>query len=192
MQKTQTDRLECGHWLKPRQNVTNVPLLSFSAPRYSVYETGLFESSVNGIWILYSPLLSFLYRHETSPELGSYQTASVFLTNAKQPPKEKKKIEKRKKSGLNILLGKGVGGLTGRASASESQREEGSGRRPFPPALCYASRLTGQSAGEGPFQLPPSSAPEGSLLPGLSSFTLLRMLWSRVRCPYPAALTLPS
>lgn len=88
----------------PRQNVTNVPLLSFSAPRYSVYDTGLFESSVNGIWNLYSPLLSFLYRHETSPELGSSQTASVFLTNAKQPPKEKK-IEKRKKKWPEYSLG---------------------------------------------------------------------------------------
>lgn len=150
MQKTQTDRLECGHWLKPRQNVTNVPLLSFSAPRYSVYDTGLFESSVNGIWILYSPLLSFLYRHETSPELGSSQTASVFLTNAKQPPKEKKNRKKKKKVAWIFSWGKGVGGLTGRTSASESQREEGSGRRPFPPALCYASRLTEDSQRGGP------------------------------------------
>lgn len=191
MQKTQTDRLECGHWLKPRQNVTNVPLLSFSALRYSVYETGLFESSVNGIWILYSPLLSFLYRHETSPELGSSQTASVFLTNAKQPPKEKK-IEKRKKSGLNILLGKGGWRSNGKGKCIREPR--GGGVRPAAisscPVLCFQAHRT--VSGEGPFQLPPSSAPEGSLLPGVSSFTLLRMLWSRVRCPYPAALTLPS
>lgn len=86
----------------------------------------------------------FLYWHETSPELGSSQTASVFLTNAKQPPKEKNR-KKKKKVAWIFSWGKGVGGLTGRASASESQREEGSGRRPFPPALCYASRLTADS-----------------------------------------------
>lgn len=45
--------------------------------------------------------------YKTSPELGGSQTASLFLTNAKQPPIEKRK----RKNGLNILLGKGVGGL---------------------------------------------------------------------------------
>lgn len=143
MQKTQTDRLECGHWLKPRQNVTNVPLLSFSAPRYSVYETGLFESSVNGIWILYSPLLSFLYRHETSPELGSSQTASVFLTNAKQPPKEKKNRKKKKKWPEYSL---GERGWRSNGKGKCIREPKGGGVRPAAisscPVLCFQAHRT--------------------------------------------------
>lgn len=58
---------------------------------------------------------------------------------------KKKNRKKKKKVAWIFSWGKGVGGLTGRASASESQRKEGSGRRPFPPALFYASRLTEDS-----------------------------------------------
>lgn len=77
----------------------------------------------------------------------------------------------------------------GRARAKRRRGQAG-GHFLLPCAMLPGSQRT--VSGEGPFQLPPSSALEGSLLPGVSSFTLLRMLWSRVRCPYPAALTLPS
>lgn len=94
--------------------------------------------------------------YKTSPELGSSQTASLFLTNAKQPPIEKRK---RKKWPEYSLGGKGVGGLKGRVNVSEIQRKEGSGQQPFPHALCYACRVTeDRQRGGSALSSPPAPA----------------------------------
>lgn len=81
------------------------------------------------------------------PELGSSQTASLFLINTKQSPKEK--IEKRKrKNGLNILLGKE--GWRSKGKGKCVREPEGGRVRPAAvsscPGLCLQGRR-GQAAG---------------------------------------------
>lgn len=111
------------------------------------------------------------------PELGSSQTASLFLTNTKQSPKEKNRKKKKKKNGLNILLGKE--GWRSKGKGKCVREPEDGGVRPAAvsscPGLCLQGRR-GQAAGRAA-----PSACSAQLLREVAghvlSFKLLRMFF---------------